>query len=332
MNFNISRIISRALPQENRNQMDINNENDFKKIFGMSSFEKSVCILLMVVGTIYFNVVNILLIKKRKNYVIKHRGIVLTLPSAIASYFLVMNILANEILYTLEFHNLYIYINNILIVSVIISGCGRTIRLILLYNLNTFKSECILQMQNFNEQSIKDKPPKVEVNSYMKTMNNIVKKKTGKWLLIVSLVLTFVITVIMEFVKKNQNTDYMIVKMAEFAPINIFLSLIIFISAYFMYCLRNIKDNETLGIKFEVLCSVISSVVVFILSFLMYYPSSIVPFIVEYSHSGSYFYIAQTWIAHFNSATIPLILSYIEEKKFKKQSKILSSAEFSKCK
>ena len=65
----------------------------------------------------------------------------------------------------------------------------------------------------------------------------------------------------MEFVKKNQNTDYMIVKMAEFAPINIFLSLIIFISAYFMYCLRNIKDNETLGIKFEVLCSVISSVV-----------------------------------------------------------------------
>jgi len=96
MNFNISRIISRALPQENRNQMDINNENDFKKIFGMSSFEKSVCILLMVVGTIYFNVVNILLIKKRKNYVIKHRGIVLTLPSAIASYFLVMNILVKK--------------------------------------------------------------------------------------------------------------------------------------------------------------------------------------------------------------------------------------------
>jgi len=330
MKFNVSHIISRALPQENQNRMDIRNENDFKAIFGMNSTEKFISICLMVVGTIYFNIVNILLFKKRKNYVIKHRGIVLTLPSAVAGYFIIMNMLLNEIVYTMEFHNFYIYINNILIVFVIMSACGRTIRLILLYNLNAFKSECILQIQDFSAQSIKDKPPKVEVNSYMKTVNNIVKKKTGKWLLIVSIALTFVITVIMEIVKNNQKTNFTVVKIAEFAPINLFLTIIILISAYFMYCLRNIKDNETLGIKFEVYTSTIFSVFVFILSFLMYRPSSLVPYIVEHSHSGAYIYIAQTWLGHFNSATIPLILSYIEEKKFKKQSKILSSAEFSK--
>jgi len=322
-----SQSIPQALPH---NLMEINDKDDFKRIFGMSQLEKNICIFLMIFSTIYFNTVNIMLFKKRKNYIIKHRGMILTLPSAVASYISVMNLLLNEIVYSMEFHNMYIYVNNILIVFVIMSACGRAIRLILLYNLNAFKSECILQIQDFNERPLKSKTPKVEVNSYMKTVDNIVKRKTGKWLLIISFGITVVITALMEYIKSITSADQSFVKFLEFAPINIFLILFTFISAYFIYALRKIKDNETFGIKFEVHFTFLTSFIVFILSFLMYHPGIDVPWLLEYTHSGSYLYIAQTSLGHFTSATIPLILSYIEEKKFKKQSKILSSAEFSK--
>jgi len=328
-----SQSIPQALPIPQtlpNNLMEINNKEDFKKIFGMSQLEKNICIFLIIFSTIYFNAVNILLFKKRKNYIIKHRGMILTLPSAVASYISAMNLLLNEIAYSMEFHNFYIYVNNILIVFIIMSACGRAIRLILLYNLNTFKSECILQIQDFNEHPLKTKISKVEVNTYMKAVDNMVKRKTGKWLLIISFVITIIITALMEYIKSFKSSNYDIVKFAEFAPINIFLILFTFLSVYFIYALRKIKDNETFGIKFEVHCSFIVSFIVFIFSIVMYHPKIDVPWLIEYTHSGSYLYIMQTSIGHFISATVPLILSYIEEKKFKKQSKILSSAEFSK--
>ncbi|ORX53723.1 hypothetical protein BCR36DRAFT_19792 [Piromyces finnis] len=94
-------------------------DRDYSNNYGMSSWERAICIFLMIFSTIYFNVVNFLLIRKRDNYIIKHRGILLTIPSSLASYFIVMNILFNEVIYTMEFHNVYIWINNILIVFVL---------------------------------------------------------------------------------------------------------------------------------------------------------------------------------------------------------------------
>jgi len=63
----------------------------------------------------------------------------------------------------------------------------------------------------------------------------------------------------MEYIKSFKSSNYDIVKFAEFAPINIFLILFTFLSVYFIYALRKIKDNETFGIKFEVHCSFIVS-------------------------------------------------------------------------
>jgi len=58
------------------------------------------------------------------------------------------------------------------------STCGRAIRLILLYNFNVFKAECILKLQDFNENP-RIIPPKIEVNSYIKTVDKI-EKKVGR--------------------------------------------------------------------------------------------------------------------------------------------------------
>jgi len=89
---------SQSIPQTlPNNLMEINNKEDFKKIFGMSQLEKNICIFLIIFSTIYFNAVNILLFKKRKNYIIKHRGMILTLPSAVASYISAMNLLVRII-------------------------------------------------------------------------------------------------------------------------------------------------------------------------------------------------------------------------------------------
>jgi len=328
--YQITQPVAQALPILNQNLDDLNDSRDYRSFFGMTKFERGLCIFLIIISTIYYNIVNVLLFKKRKSYVIKHRGIILTLPAAISSYIITMNILLNELTYSMEFHNFYIYINNILIVFVIMSACGRAIRLILLYKLNAFKSECILQIQDFSENPSKIKPPKVEVNSYMKTVDNMVKKKTGKWLLIVSFGVTILITALMEYFKEHNNKNHLLIKIAEFAPINLFLTLFNGISIYFMYALRKVKDNETFGIKFELYCSFIVGFIVFIVSLMIYIPEIDVPWLVEYTHSGSYLYIIQTTVGHFISGTIPLILCYYEEKKFKKQSKILSSAEFSK--
>jgi len=77
------------------NEVKDGDGRDFSNDYGMSSLEQSLCIFLMIFSTIYFNVVNFLLIRKRKNYVIKHRGIALTIPSSLAGYIIVMNILVN---------------------------------------------------------------------------------------------------------------------------------------------------------------------------------------------------------------------------------------------
>jgi len=227
----------------------------------------------------------------------------------------------------MEFHNLYIWISNICLVFVIMSTCGRTVRLTLLYYLNVFKAECILHLQNFNENP-KVLPPKVEVNSYIKAVDYIIKKNTGKWVLIISVIITATITIISEFVKSIYSNKPTTIKMIEFAPINAFMIIYILICIYFIYSLRNIKDNEIFGIKFEVICSFITSLIVMIITIIMNVTNN--RFLMEITHSGSYLYIIQTFICHFASVTIPVIASFVEENKFKKQSKVLSLTEFSK--
>jgi hypothetical protein len=162
----------------------------------------------------------------------------------------------------------------------------------------------------------------------MKTVDNIVKKKTGKWILIAPVVITVIVTAISEYIKSLYNSKPILVKFVEFAPINLFLMVYIIMCLYYMYSLRKIKDNETFGIKFEVICSFIVSLIVMIITMIMNFTNS--QFLTELTHSGSYLYIIQTITGHFTSAAIPLILCYSEERKFKKQSQILSSAEFSK--
>jgi len=73
-------------------------DRDYSKDYGMPEWEEKFCIFLMVFSTIYFNVLNFILIRRRKNYIIKHRGIVLTIPPAIVSYFIVINILVRNLL------------------------------------------------------------------------------------------------------------------------------------------------------------------------------------------------------------------------------------------
>jgi len=302
-------------------------DRDFSSNYGMNKTEKGICYSLIVLSTIYYNLVNVLLILKRKNYVIKHRGIALTIPSAIVGYFIFLNVLCNEVFYPIEFHNVYIWISNLFIVFVIMSSCGRAIRMILLYNLNEFKSECILKIQDFNENTLV-KHPKIEVNSYMKTLDNIVKRKTGKWILIIPTIITIIVTAVTELIKSIYEHRPFYIKFIEFAPITIFLMIYNIMCIYFLYSLRKVKDNETFGIKFEVYVSFLSNLFVLVVSMVMNITGS--SFIIKYTHSGSFLYIFQTIVGHFVSATIPLILSYHEEKKFKKQSKILSSAEFTK--
>jgi len=76
---------------QNINSISIN--RDFSKDYGMSEWERNFYIFLMIFSTIYFNLFNVILILKRKNYIIKHRGLILTIPAAIISYFIIINIL-----------------------------------------------------------------------------------------------------------------------------------------------------------------------------------------------------------------------------------------------
>jgi len=298
---------------------------DFSDRYGMSCFEIFIDYALLIISTILILIIDILVLLKRKSYVIKHRGYVLTIPASFASIFIIWNVLCNELIYDMKLHNVYIWINNLLIVLVIMSGCGRTIRLILLYNLNAFKSECILQLQNFNESN---KPPKVEVNSYMKTVDKMVKKKTGKWILIIPVLISAIITSLCEIYKSVHNDDPRIIKLFEFAPIHIFLAIYNLFCIYSFYALRKVKDNETFGIKFEVFVTFATNFFVMISIIIINFFNNDTLF--EITHSGSYLYIFQTISCHFISTTVPLFLSIREEKKFKKQSQILSSAEFSK--
>jgi len=102
----------------------------------------------------------------------------------------------------------------------------------------------------------------------------------------------------------------------------------ILVCIYFIYSLRSIKDNEIFGIKFEVICSFITALIVMTISVIMNITNN--SFLIEITHSGSYLYIIQTYICHFTSVTIPVIASFVDENKFKKQSKVLSITEFSK--
>jgi len=79
--------------------------------------------------------------------------------------------------------------------------------------------------------------------------------------------------------------------MIEFAPINAFMIIYILICIYFIYSLRNIKDNEIFGIKFEVICSFITSLIVMIITIIMNVTNN--RFLMEITHSGSYLYIIQ---------------------------------------
>lgn len=310
--------------EQNSTQIIVDNR-DFSDRYGLSKFEIYLDYVIIVVTTIMFLTINTLVLMKRKNYVIKHRGLVLTIPASFASIFIVFNVLGNELFYDMKYHNIYIWVNNLLIVLVIMSGCGRTIRLILLYNLNAFKSECILQLHDFNESN---KPPKVEVNSYMKTVDKIVKKKTGKWILIIPILISCIITSLCEVYKSFHDDSPVLTKILEFAPIHIFLIIYNIFCIYSFYALRKVKDNETFGIKFEVYWSFATNFIVMINILILNVLNSDI--LIEISHSGSYYYIIQTISCHFISTSVPLYLSIREEKKFKKQSKILSSSEFSK--
>ncbi len=85
-----------------------------------------------------------------------------------------------------------------------------------------------------------------------------------------------------------------IVKIIEFAPINSFIIFYIATCIYFIYTLRNIKDNEIFGIKFEVSCSFVIALVVMIITLIMNFTNN--KFLMEFTHSGSHLYIIQVII------------------------------------